>query len=150
PAPQCSVPADLTRLHVPLQQTGRRLDSGDPVVIVALGSSSTAGAGASSPAASYPNRLAVRPPRRFPSQPLTVRNRGINGELAIDMLARLDHDVAAAHPGLVLWQLGTNAVLRGHERWPSDALIRSGIRRMKAIGAEVVLIDPQFAPKVIV
>jgi hypothetical protein len=30
----------------------------------------------------------------------------------------------------------------------SDALIRDGIRRMKATGADVVLIDPQFAPKV--
>src|SRR5262249_4888367 len=102
------------------------------------------------PAASYPSRLAVELARRFPSQPITVLNRGIGGELAIDMLARLDHDVAAAHPGLVLWQLGTNAVLRGHERWPSDALIRDGIRRMKGMGADVVLIDPQFAPKVIV
>jgi hypothetical protein len=40
----------------------------------------------------------------------------------------------------VLWRLGTNAILRGHERWPSSSLIRDGIRRMKAIGADVVLI----------
>jgi hypothetical protein len=29
-----------------------------------------------------------------------------------------------------------------------DLRIRDGIRRMKATGADVVLIDPQFAPKV--
>jgi acyl-CoA thioesterase I len=40
-------------------------------------------------------------------------------------------------------------VLRGYEHAKSDAVIRDGIRRMKAIGADVVLIDPQFAPKVI-
>ena len=45
--------------------------------------------------------------------------------------------------------MGTNAVLRGYEHSKSDSLIREGIRRIKAIGADVVLIDPQFAPKVI-
>jgi lysophospholipase L1-like esterase len=148
--PQCIVPAGFMRLDVPLKETGRHLAAGDPIVIVALGSSSTAGAAASSAAASYPARLAVALAQRFRSQPITVANRGVNGELAIDMLARFDASVAVEHPELVLWQLGTNAVLRGHDRWPSDALIRDGIRRMKAIGADVVLIDPQFAPKVIV
>jgi acyl-CoA thioesterase I len=45
--------------------------------------------------------------------------------------------------------VGTNAVLRGYEHARSDSLIRDGIRRMKAIGADVVLIDPQYAPKVL-
>jgi acyl-CoA thioesterase-1 len=84
----------------------------------------------------------------FPSQPKVVLNRGINGDLAVDMLARFDQNVAAEHPDLVLWQVGTNAVLRDYQLSPS--LIHDGIRRMKTIGADVVLIDPQFAPKVIV
>ena len=78
-----------------------------------------------------------------------VLNRGVSGERAVDMLARFDESVAAERPDLVLWQVGTNAVLRGYEHSKSDSLIRDGIRRMKAIGADVVLIDPQFAPKVI-
>jgi len=49
----------------------------------------------------------------------------------------------------VLWQLGTNAVLRGYEHAKSDTVVREGIRRIKAIGADAVLIDPQYAPKVI-
>ena len=65
------------------------------------------------------------------------------------MLARFGTSVAAEHPDLVLWQVGTNAVLRGYEHSKSDLLVRDGIRRMKAIGADVILIDPQFAPKVI-
>ena len=59
PAPACNAPTELTRLVHPLTRTGRRLASGAPLVIVAVGSSSTYGAGASSPAASYPSRLAV-------------------------------------------------------------------------------------------
>src|SRR5260370_20098496 len=52
-------------------------------------------------------------------------------------------------PASTNWQVGTNAVLQGYEHSKSDALIRDGIRRMKATGADVALIDPQFAPKVI-
>ena len=87
--------------------------------------------------------------QRFQTQPITVLNRGISGERAVDMLARFEESVSAERPDLVLWQVGTNAVLRGYEHSKSIFLIRDGIRRMKAIGADVVLIDPQFAPKVI-
>jgi lysophospholipase L1-like esterase len=147
--PHCVAPVDLTRLDLPLRRTARRLASGKLFLSVALGSSSTAGAGASSAATTYPHRLMVELGQRFPTQPITVLNRGISGERAIDMLARFDESVAAEHPDLVLWQVGTNAVLRGFEHSKSNLLIRDGIRRMKAIDADVVLIDPQFAPKVI-
>ena len=145
----CVPPADLTRLDQPLTRTARRLASRKLIMIVALGSSSTAGAGASSAETTYPSQLMVELAQRFQTQPIMVLNRGISGERAVDMLARFDESVSAEHPDLVLWQVGTNAVLRGYEHPKSSFLIRDGIRRMKAIGADVVLIDPQFAPKVI-
>jgi len=149
-AKPCVVPADLARLDLPLKRTSRRLADGKPITIVAVGSSSTAGVGASSPAATYPSRLAVELAQRFPSQPITDLNRGISGELAVDMIARFDTSVAAEHADLVLWQLGTNAVLRDYPLVPETALISEGLKLMKAIGADVVVIDPQFAPKVLV
>jgi lysophospholipase L1-like esterase len=148
-APSCVTPADLTLLDSPLKRTARRLASRQVIMIVALGSSSTAGTGASSAAASYPSRLMLELSQRFRTQPIIILNRGVGGERAVDMLARFDESVAAERPDLVLWQVGTNAVLRGYERSKSDLLIGEGIRRMKAIGTDVVLIDPPFAPKVI-
>ncbi|HKF09201.1 MAG TPA: GDSL-type esterase/lipase family protein [Xanthobacteraceae bacterium] len=145
----CVAPADLVRLDLPLERTARQLASRKLTLIVALGSSSTAGSGASSPGASYPSRLMVELAHRFPTEPIMVLNRGIAGERAVDMLARFDDAVASEHPDLVLWQLGTNAVLRGYEHAKSDSVIREGIRRIKATGADAVLIDPQYAPKVI-
>jgi len=126
-----------------------RLGSGQPLTIVAIGSSSTAGAGASSPAASYPSRLAVELQQRFPGHDFTVLNRGINGEETDDMMARFESDVIAAHPQLVLWQVGTNSVLRDHPLTPHAAALHQGIEELKAAGADVVLIDPQYAPEVI-
>jgi acyl-CoA thioesterase I len=102
--PPAPLPADLTRLDLTLKRTARRLASRQLMMIVALGSSSTAGAGASSDAATYPSRLMVELARRFRTQPIIVLNRGISGERAVDMLARFDESVAAERPDLVLWQ----------------------------------------------
>jgi lysophospholipase L1-like esterase len=127
----------------------RRLASGQPLTIVAIGSSSTAGAGASSPDASYPSRLAIELRTRFPGREITVLNRGVNGEETDNMMARFAADVLAAHPQLVLWQIGTNSVLRDHPLNPHAVQLHDGIERLKASGADVVLIDPQFSPAVL-
>jgi hypothetical protein len=65
------------------------------------------------------------------------------------MVARFDRDVISEQPDLVLWQVGTNVVLRDHPLGPEASLLRDGLGRLKAIGSGVVLIDPQFAPKVL-
>ena len=88
PPATCSAPTEFSHFDRPLVRTARRLASGEPLTIVAIGSSSTAGAGASSPDASYPSRLAVELKQRFPLQDITVLNRGVNGEETEDMMAR--------------------------------------------------------------
>jgi acyl-CoA thioesterase I len=145
----CSAPTKLTRFDHPLLHTTRRLDSGKPLVIVAVGSSSTAGAGASSAQASYPSRLAVELKKLFPGRAIVVLNRGVNGEEVPDMMARFASGVIAEHPQLVLWQLGTNSVLRNQPLAMHARQLREGIEELKKTGADVVLIDPQYAPKVI-
>ncbi len=145
----CSDKDNLIRLAAPLSRTARRVAAGQPLTIVALGSSSTAGAGASGPAASYPSRLEVELKSWFPTMPIKVLNHGVNGEEAREMMARFGDSVAAAKPDLILWQLGTNSVLRDEPFGPFDHLVEDGLKRMKALGADVVIIDPQFTPKVI-
>jgi acyl-CoA thioesterase I len=58
--------------------------------------------------------------------------------------------VIVAKPNLVLWQVGTNFVLRDHPLDARGTLLHEGIAHLKATDTDVVLIDPQFAPKVIV
>ena len=149
PPAACNVTLDQVRLDLPLVHTARVLASGKPLKIVALGSSSTYGAGASTSAASYPSRLADELARRFPGHEITILNRGVNGNEAADMLARLDTAVIAEKPDLVLWQVGTNSVLRDKPLQPHAPLLHEGLARMKATGADVVIIDPQYAPRVI-
>jgi acyl-CoA thioesterase-1 len=147
--PQCTVsPAAVSAGHW-FARTAARLEQRKPVTIVAIGSSSTFGMGASSSAAAYPARLEALLKERFPDTAIKVLNRGVNGEDAPEMLVRFDRDVIEAKPDLILWQVGTNSVLRNPEIAGQAALIRLGIERLKSTGADVVLIDPQYAPAVI-
>ena len=141
--------AEQVRFDLPLARTARLIARGKPIKIVALGSSSTYGAGASTSAASYPSRLADELARHFPGHEFTILNRGVNGDEASDMLARLDSAVIAEKPDLVLWQVGTNSVLRDKAVLPHATLLHEGLARLKATGADIVLIDPQYAPRVI-
>jgi acyl-CoA thioesterase I len=150
PALSCDTPLDLIRLTNPLSHVGQKLAAGAPIVVVAIGSSSTAGAGASSPAKTYPSQLTLELKKHFPTNSITMLNRGMNGEEVGDMLKRFDSAVVAAKPDLVLWQIGTNSVIRDHMFTDHGASIRDGVKKIRAVGADVVLIDPQFAPKVIV
>jgi acyl-CoA thioesterase-1 len=147
--PTCNVRLEVTRLANPLTNVAHKIMAGQPVKIVAIGSSSTAGAGASSPERNYPNRLQAELSERFPRIQFTVVNRGVNGEEINEMLRRFDAGVISEKPDLVLWQLGTNAVLRDQAMTSHAASIHDGIAQIKQTGADIILIDPQFAPKVI-
>jgi lysophospholipase L1-like esterase len=143
----CTAPAETINLeHAPRHlrdRIARRL----PIKIVAIGSSSTAGVGATNSGATYPARLEAELKAKLPGVPVTVINKGIGGEEAAQMLARFTADVIEEAPDLVLWQVGSNSVLRDH---PTPAsLIRQGIEILKASGADVILVDPQYAPKIL-
>lgn len=145
----CDAPFNMLRLAHPLSRVAHKLTTNEPITIVAIGSSSTAGAGATSAAANYPSRLAVQLKQRFLNHKISVINRGVNGEEVDDMLKRFDSAVIAAKPDLVLWQLGTNSIIRDQLLNDRDTSIHEGLKKIRAIGADIILIDPQFAPKVI-
>jgi lysophospholipase L1-like esterase len=139
----------MTRFSVKLPNTARALLSGKPLVIVAIGSSSTQGVGASDPAHTYPARLREELRRRWSKAVVTVINKGVRGEIAAQMLARFERDVLHYEPQLVIWQTGSNHALRSDNIGEYNDTVREGISRLKAAPADVVLMDPQFAPRVL-
>jgi acyl-CoA thioesterase I len=146
--PRCNAPQEMTRFKVTLPNTARAIHSGKGLVILAIGSSSTEGVGASDGAHTYPALLAEELHRRWPQLSLTVVKKGVGGELASQMLARFERDVLPYRPHLVIWQTGSNQALRGDIKGYADT-IRDGIIRLKAMGVDIVLMDPQFAPRVL-
>jgi acyl-CoA thioesterase I len=114
--------------------------------ILAIGSSSTEGIGASSPANAYPAQL---------EDELThddgiaadVKNAGVGGELAIKTLRRLKAALKTGWAELVIWQVGTNDALVGVDETLFRATVESGVAAARAAGVPLLLIDPQFTPK---
>jgi acyl-CoA thioesterase I len=145
----CVSPTAFTTFNYPLAHTAERVIEAQPIKVVAIGSSSTAGSGASSSTATYPGRLTIFLQEKFPRNSITVLNRGVNGDEAVNMVVRFERDVIDEHPNLVLWQIGTNVVLRDHPLNAQATLLNAGLKRLKAAGADVVLINPQYAPKVL-
>jgi lysophospholipase L1-like esterase len=131
-----------------LPHVAGKLAAGQPVVIVAFGSSSTQGYGSSSPEFNYPNRLAAQLKRKYPGADITVLNHGVGGEDAPEMMKRLQTSVIDAKPDLVIWQVGTNAVLRNLDPAETAKMVEDGVARIQAAGADLVLVDPQYSPRV--
>lgn len=132
-----------------LIRTRLQLTKGRTLTIVAIGSSSTWGAGASSGSASYPSRLEALLKARFPDVAVRVINRGVGGEEEPDMLARFDRDVVPDKPDLVLWQVASNAIVNARPLDYEQPLIREGITRLKRTGADVMIVDPQYTPSIV-
>lgn len=134
------------KFEVSLPHVARKLAAGLPVTIVAFGSSSTASYGASTPAFQYPNRLADQLRRHYRNADITVVNQGVGGEDTPEMVKRLKSSVIDLKPDLVIWQLGTNTVVKGGDIEGTRDLLEDGIRKLQATGVDIVLVDPQYVP----
>src|SRR4051812_48649219 len=145
-ATPCAVPPALIRVDAPLLRTATRLGR-RPFKIVAIGSSSTEGAGASGPEASYPAVLARELQQRFPGARIAVYNKGIGGERIGAMMARFDRDVMALDPDLVIWQVGTNEATANDAILQFQSSLIDGIQKLRARGRDLILMSPQFAPR---
>ena len=142
-APSCRTPAAVWGGFPALARTTSVLAERRPLRVVALGSSSTFGVGASAPDRTYPARLQQLLRDRFPTERIEVINRGKGGETVADNLARLDRDVLTLSPDLVIWQVGTNDALLSVSLDTVRAGLQAGITRLRAAGTDVVLLDPQ-------
>jgi acyl-CoA thioesterase-1 len=82
---------------------------------------------------------------------IDVLNRGMSGQEATSEMPRLDPDVIAEAPALVIWQVGTNAVFYpGVYNFDEvSASIEAGIDWLAAFPIDVVLMDLQYTTAVV-
>lgn len=146
--PACAVPDPLLALPGSLDHLVGRARSGAAVKILAIGSSSTQGHGASTPSHSYPARLAAELNQRLPKLRVTVLNRGVGGEVAASTVRRLLAEAKSEKPDLVIWQVGTNDAVRGVASVEMAKIIETGIDFLRSRGIDVLLMDPQFFPRI--
>jgi lysophospholipase L1-like esterase len=139
------VPASFYDTEPTLPKTAAAIASDQPVSIVAIGGASTLGHAAGSPDLAWPARLAVALTSRFPAARVTVDNRAVARQTAQEMASRLDREVIPLKPPLVIWETGTTDAVQGTDLDEFRQTIQAGIDRLRASGAEVVLMDMQFS-----
>lgn len=139
-APACP-PSPIQYLRLPHLKAA--IDAGHPVVIAAIGSSSTWGAMAHDIGNSYPAMLQADLMRMLPDSEISVINRGIGGEDALREDKRMDRDVLALRPTVVIWQVGANAAAWGEAPDKFATLVERGLRKLLAADVDVVLMDNQ-------
>ena len=127
----------------------QELAAGQEVTIVAFGSSSTLGSQASDTRHTYPAVLQDELESALPDAHVAVLNRGIGGQDAMEMMTRLETDVLATHPTLVIWQVGANGAMRGNDPADFQKLVHEGVHRLESSGADVILMDNQRSPAVL-
>jgi lysophospholipase L1-like esterase len=128
-----------------LARVAQRIETEQPLRIIAFGSSSTEGIGATAKDRCYPSRLQADLAAELPKGvDVSVENRGIGGEDADDMIARVPA-IIAEKPDLVIWQTGSNDSLRGVDPVRFVAETREGITQMQAAGIDVMLMEPQLS-----
>jgi lysophospholipase L1-like esterase len=124
-----------------------RLSGVGAVKIVAIGSSTTAGEGDIVP---YPQRLEHALRAGYVGRNIDVLNRGAGGEEAPEELRRLQRDVLDERPTVVIWQVGTNAVWKEQDLNATASAISSGLAMLAKVFVDVILMDLQYVPAVLI
>jgi acyl-CoA thioesterase-1 len=148
-ASACAGPSLDERLQGRLPHLSETVAANRIATIVAFGSSSTEGIGASTQANSYPSRLAIELAQAAPNSKIRVLNKGVGGETEVEMSRRIERDVIAQNPDLVIWQVGANAVIEDLALGPDERLIHRGIDQLKNAGIDVILMDLQYSPEML-
>jgi acyl-CoA thioesterase I len=117
--------------------------------ILAIGSSSTVGIGASSPSRTYEARLETDLESALKGTDFEVIGHGLSGEMAQGAAARMRREVEEVKPDLVIWQVGTNDALHHVDIEGFKTCLEQTLAWLKAQQVDVILINPQYGERLI-
>jgi hypothetical protein len=95
----------------------------------------------------FPPRLEtlLRREKQFFGRLIDVANRGVGGQEAPEEFSRIEADVIAEAPALVIWQVGTNAVFKDDYNFDEvKATFSAGLDVLTALPLDVVVMDSQY------
>src|SRR5262245_3062014 len=139
-----SPPRAVRGLGQQLPRLGRTLRDTHTAKVLAIGSSSTVGTGASSPAGTYTARLEVDLEKALAGTDFDVVSHGLGGEMAQGAADRMKREVEEVKPDLVVWQVGTNDAIRHVALDNFKNCLRKTLAWLKDQQLDVILINPQY------
>jgi len=139
---ECNVPGYLY-ISGPTHGLKAILQKKDRVTILALGSSRT-WAGGNSAATAFSAQLESVLKGVLPHLEIHIEHRSIFGELAEEAFERVKATVAEVEPDLVIWQVGTNAILARLDPELFQRGLADTLEWFTSHGLDVVLVDPIY------
>ncbi len=143
----CPSGGSMVMREAQLASFTQRLSERATLRVLAIGSSSTQGVGASTPANNYPTRFEAGLSQHFGAN-VSVTNAGVGGETVEATIERLEERITAERFDLVVWQVGTNDAVRGGDEERFLSLLKRGVAVVKAKEIDLVLLDQQFYPTI--
>jgi acyl-CoA thioesterase-1 len=146
-SPECRVPDSVLSLAGELERVERLVDDSSPVTVLSVGPSS-APVPEDETAATERMPLEVELERRFPDVDFRVEEMETQGEAAPRVLEQLERTVIDESPDLVIWQVGTTDALQDVDPGRFASAVDQGVEWMTDRGIDVILMDPQYFPRV--
>jgi acyl-CoA thioesterase I len=140
----CGIAPALVTPTKPLDALKAAIAARRDVGILAVGSGATAGGGSIQAGNAYPIRMLEVLKAALPHSDVTVTVRGGRGLTAVEMLPLVESELKQISPVVVLWQTGTVEAIRAMRADRMRNALRTGLGAIRAAGADLVVIDPQF------
>jgi acyl-CoA thioesterase I len=151
-APPSASTANASAPHasnMELPRLGHALRARHSAKVLAIGSSSTAGVGASSPSHTYVARLEADLESTLKGTDFEVIGHGLSGEVAQGAADRMKREVEQVKPDLVIWQVGTNDALRHVAMNSFKDCLKKTLAWLKEQQIDVILINPQYGESLV-
>jgi len=146
-ADMCAVPSYLLFGDSLLNRVNAAVTKDKELRIVTLGGVSSSLPGPDGATFAYPARLEAALTRRLPGVKVTVTPVTRARQTAAEMAESIVKLLVDQKPSLVVWQTGTYDAVHGTDPEEFRAAVASGVEKLQAGGADVVLVNMQYSPR---
>ena len=147
PGDACISAEHVVHAQAGLPRVAAAVDESHQLAISVSGTASSVLPGPDGTGKAYPARLEVALSGRLPGVKVKVVNAAKQKQTAAEMAAEFDKLLADEKPALVVWQTGTVDAIRGIDPDDFRSALNTGIDKLQAAGADVILMNMQYSPR---
>ena len=144
----CPIPDSLRLSDLTLPRAQAGMAKEHKLIILTVGGAATSGQAAGDPAATYPARLEAMLRAAMPNTNIQVVNKASLPRGSLATLPRLGSMIKDTGARLVIWATGAWEAAHSVETEDYINSLQSGIAQIHNAGADVILMDPQYAPSI--
>ena len=118
------------------------------LTILTLGGAATLGGPAQGTEYTYPSRLKARLTEALPGVAINIVVLAVPRQSSADLDLKLNAELAATKPALVIWGAGASAAGRGDDLETFIGGVTRAVDKIQSNGADLILMTLQYAPSV--